>query len=51
LGQKDEAFKWLTTAYQEHDRYLLDLNTDFLLDPLRADPRFAELVRKVGLPQ
>jgi predicted Zn-dependent protease len=51
LGQKDEAFKWLNTAYQEHDRYLLGLKTDFLLDPLRADPRFAELVRKVGLPQ
>jgi TolB-like protein len=51
LGQKDEAFRWLNTAYQEHDRYLLDLKTDFLLDPLHSDPRFAELVRKVGLPQ
>jgi len=50
LGQKDEAFKWLNTAYQERDRYLLDLKTDFLLDPLRGDPRFAELVSKVGLP-
>ena len=51
LGQKDEAFQWLNTAYQEHDRYLLELKTDFLLDPLRADPRFAELVRKIGLPK
>jgi serine/threonine protein kinase len=51
LGQKDEAFRWLNTAYQEHDRFLLDLKTDFLLDPLRADPRFTELVSKVGLPQ
>ena len=51
LGHKDEAFRWLNTAYQEHDRYLLDLKTDFLLDPLRGDPRFAELVSKVGLPQ
>ena len=51
LGDKDRAFQWLNTAYQERDLNLLGLKTDFLLDPLRADPRFAELVRKVGLPQ
>jgi eukaryotic-like serine/threonine-protein kinase len=51
LGNKDQAFQWLNTAYQERDTYLLGLKTDFLLDPLRSDPRFAELVRKVGLPQ
>jgi hypothetical protein len=51
LGNKDQAFKWLDTAYQERDFYLIGLNTDFLLDPLRSDPRFAALVRKVGLPQ
>ena len=50
LGQKDEAFKWLDTAYQERDVGLEFLKTDFLLDPLRSDSRFAELVRKVGLP-
>jgi TolB-like protein/Tfp pilus assembly protein PilF len=50
LGNKDQAFKWLNTAYQERDFNLIGLNTDFLLDPLRSDPRFAELVRKVGLP-
>ena len=51
LGDKDQAFRWLNTAYQERDTYLLALKTDFLLDPIRSDPRFAELVRKVGLPQ
>jgi len=51
LGDKDQAFRWLTTAYSEHDWLLVGLKTDFLLDPLRSDPRFAELVRKVGLPQ
>ena len=51
LGDKNQAFRWLNTAYQERDLHLLGLKTDFLLDPLRSDPRFAELVRKVGLPQ
>jgi TolB-like protein len=51
LGDKDQAFRWLNTAYQERDDRLINLKTDFLLDPLRSDPRFAELVQKVGLPQ
>ena len=51
LGDKDQAFRWLNTAYEERDLYLPYLRTDFVLDPLRSDPQFAELVRKVGLPQ
>jgi len=51
LEEKEQAFQWLNTAFQEHDEGLEGLKTDFLLDPLRSDPRFAELVRKVGLPQ
>jgi serine/threonine protein kinase len=51
LGDKDRAFQWLNTAYQERDVNLLGLKTDFLLDSLRSDSRFAELVRKMGLPQ
>ena len=51
LGDKDQGFRWLNTAYQEHDYWLVYLKTDFLLDPLSSDPRFAELVRKIGLPQ
>jgi serine/threonine protein kinase len=51
LGDKDQAFRWLNTAYQERDLSLVGLKTDYKLDPIRSDPRFAELVRKVGLPQ
>jgi tetratricopeptide (TPR) repeat protein len=52
LGDKEQAFRWLRTAYQERDSLLLlGLKTDFSLDPIRSDPRFAELVRRVGLPQ
>ena len=51
LGDKERAFQWLNTAYQERDASLEGLKTDFLLDSLRSDPRFAELARKIGLPQ
>jgi serine/threonine protein kinase/tetratricopeptide (TPR) repeat protein len=51
LGDKDHAFEWLSTAYQEHDENLLALRTDTALDSLHSDPRYAELVRKVGFPQ
>jgi serine/threonine protein kinase/tetratricopeptide (TPR) repeat protein len=50
LGDKNQAFRWLDTAYQERDAGLLGLKTDYLLDSLRSDARFPELVRKVGLP-
>jgi serine/threonine protein kinase/tetratricopeptide (TPR) repeat protein len=49
LGDKDHAFEWLNTAYQEHDVFLFSLRTDFTMDSLRSDPRYAEMVRKVGL--
>lgn len=51
LGDKDHAFEWLNTAYQEHSAGLIRLRTDPILDPLRSDPRYAELVRKIGFPQ
>jgi len=51
LDDKGQAFKWLNTAYLERDVGLVGVNTDFLLDALHSDPRFADLVRKMGLPQ
>jgi serine/threonine protein kinase/Tfp pilus assembly protein PilF len=50
LGDQDQAFYWLDTAYRERDG-LINLRTDFTLEPLHSDPQFAELVKKVGLPQ
>jgi TolB-like protein/Tfp pilus assembly protein PilF len=51
LGDKEQAFQWLDTAYKEHDWLLMGLNTQFQLDPVRSDPRFVELASKVGLPK
>ena len=51
LGEKEEVFKWLDIAYQERSWGMVQLKTDFLMDTLHSDPRFAEMERKVGLPQ
>src|SRR5260370_13687947 len=37
LGDKDHAFEWLNTAYQEHDLSLTELRTDVTMDSLRSD--------------
>jgi len=49
LGDKKQAFKWLEEAYRAHDSGLLYLKVDPCLDPLRSDPRFADLMRREGL--
>ena len=51
LGNKDEAFAWLNRAYDQRSFYpAAYLKVDPQLDNLRSDPRFADLVRRVGLP-
>jgi TolB-like protein/Tfp pilus assembly protein PilF len=49
LNDKEHAFAWLEKSYQERRDRMVWLNVDPLLDPLRPDPRFHELVRRVGL--
>jgi TolB-like protein/Flp pilus assembly protein TadD len=49
LGQFDEAFRWLHTAFDQRSLWLGYLAVEPQLDPLRSDPRFAELRRRVGL--
>ena len=48
-GERDEAFKWLDRAYQEHSAYLPELNVDPILKSLRGDPRFRDLQVKSRL--
>lgn len=50
LGDYDRAFAFLQRAYGAHDFYLVFLNADPAFDSLRSDPRFAECVRRVGIP-
>jgi tetratricopeptide (TPR) repeat protein len=51
LGDRDEAFKYLEVAYRDHSPAMTTLLVDWRLDPLRSDPRFEDLLRRVGLPQ
>ena len=49
LGEKSEALNWLEKAYEERADGLTWLNVDPMLDDLRPDPRFQELVKRIGL--
>jgi len=51
LGEKDEGFRLLNLAFQEKIDRLVYLNVDPMADPLRSDPRFAQLMAKVGFHQ
>jgi TolB-like protein/Flp pilus assembly protein TadD len=49
-GEKDKAFEWLQIAFDEHDTGTLTLLVDPLLRSLRDDPRYKNLLVKLGLP-
>ena len=50
LGDKDEAFAWLEKSFQQRDFWLTFLEGDPVFESLRPDPRFQNLVRRIGLP-
>jgi tetratricopeptide (TPR) repeat protein len=50
LGEKDRALEWLERAYQERSTVLAYLRIDPRLAPLRSDPRYLDLVRRMGFP-
>ena len=50
LGEKEQAFLWLEKAYDERTNSLAYLKVQATWGPLRSDPRFADLVRRIGLP-
>jgi hypothetical protein len=50
LGEKDQAFAWLDRAYEARSAFMISgilASPDY--DPLRSDPRFDTLLRKIGL--
>ncbi|HTR45879.1 MAG TPA: protein kinase [Verrucomicrobiae bacterium] len=51
LGDKDNAFLWLNKAYEVREVTLINLKVDWAFAPLHSDPRYADLVRRIGFPQ
>jgi tetratricopeptide (TPR) repeat protein len=49
LNRKDDAFHWLDEAYKERSPWLVFMKTDPQFDSIRSDPRFAAMMKKVGL--
>jgi tetratricopeptide (TPR) repeat protein len=50
LGNRNEAFDWLGRAFEDRSAGLVYLRVDPVFEPIATDPRFAELIRRVGLP-
>ena len=51
LDQKEEAMDWLEKAYQERDRALVWLKIKWIYDPLRNEPRFKDLLRRMNFSE
>ena len=49
LGNMDEAFRWMDRAVEQRDAFLTILVVSPTFDELRGDPRFNELVRRIGI--
>ncbi len=51
LGEKDQTFEWLEKAYDEKEGLLVLLNNYPFWDPIRNDPRFQDLLRRMSFPK
>lgn len=49
LGQTDQAFAWLEKDFEQHSGSLPEIVWSFIFDDLRSDPRYIDLVRRMGL--
>lgn len=48
-GQNKEALDWLEIAYERRDRWIINAKYSPEMDPLRSDPRFQDLLKRIGL--
>lgn len=47
IGDRDRAFAWLDKAFDDHSQWLSEIRVDPAFDPVRADPRFTNLLRRI----
>ena len=51
LGEQDEVFRWLEKGYEQRSSGIPYLTTDPFWYVMHSDPRYADLLRRIGLPQ
>jgi Tfp pilus assembly protein PilF len=51
LDEKDNAFEWFEKAYEERSWFLIFIKMDPLMDSVRSDLRYTNLIRRIGFPQ
>jgi tetratricopeptide (TPR) repeat protein len=51
MGEKDKAFEWLEKAYREQDPLLPSFIRGCAFDSIRSDPRYADLMVRLGVPK
>ena len=50
LGDREQTLSWLEKGYEEHSPGMVFLRTDPLMDSMLSDPRYIDLMRRVGFP-
>jgi serine/threonine protein kinase/tetratricopeptide (TPR) repeat protein len=50
-GDRDDGFQWLEKAYEERDDYVPVIKNDIIISPYRSDPRYGDLLHRLGLQQ
>jgi hypothetical protein len=49
LGDKDRAFEWMEKAYSDRDWAMCCIKVESIFAPIRSDPRFQNIMKRVGL--
>ena len=51
MGDRDHVFEWLEKSYAERSGPLASIKVDNFFEPLRSDPLYIDLLKRMGLPQ